>query len=236
MTIEIIVTPTSRGGELTENGAMVITTESPLGKAVRGKSLGEEIAFLYNNNQWKYRLVAIEDEEIELSLLEEVNEEEELTGLELYRKSRKNGEKILLLRAWFWTDDFCYAVENFEIRVSGEVDLIGTTFKEGKVYQRNKIYSSDKEFYIYNGEFAAKIKEQYEYLPLLGIQKDTIELEDEYLNCREQVDCMVKNEIGETEFEGYFLLYCGIKKKILKQVFGIEWKTPIELNPNEKFN
>jgi hypothetical protein len=47
---------------------------------------------------------------------------------------------------------------------------------------------------------------------------------------------MVKKEIGSGSYMGYCHKYWYYKKKYLKEIYGIDWKSPAELNPNTIFD
>ena len=46
----------------------------------------------------------------------------------------------------------------------------------------------------------------------------------------------VKKEIGAGGYMGYCHKYWHYKKKYLKELFNIDWKSPAELNPDTKFD
>ena len=48
----------------------------------------------------------------------------------------------------------------------------------------------------------------------------------------ETVDRQVKKEIGEGGYLGYCHSYWAVKKRILKEQYGIDWRSPAELNPH----
>lgn len=65
---------------------------------------------------------------------------------------------------------------------------------------------------------------------------DPIELTDEYLKIELELDRCIRMEIGEGGYRGYCHRYWGTKKKILKEKYGIEWKSPADMNPGIIFD
>ncbi len=52
-----------------------------------------------------------------------------------------------------------------------------------------------------------------------------------------RVDEILLNEFGSKILgRGYCQIYWNRKKELLKELYGINWKTPSELNPNIKFD
>lgn len=66
---------------------------------------------------------------------------------------------------------------------------------------------------------------------------DPIEASDDFLQCRFEMEEMTDRTISETDNKDtpFFELYWTTKKDVLKKHFGIEWKTPAEMNPNIRF-
>ena len=52
----------------------------------------------------------------------------------------------------------------------------------------------------------------------------------------EEVEKKVVKKIGEGGYLGYCHSYWAEKKRILKEDYGIDWKTPGELNPEVLFD
>ncbi len=78
--------------------------------------------------------------------------------------------------------------------------------------------------------------------PISCIKLDTVELTPEYQRISDEME----KEVA-TEFEKYITthrprrtgkchIYWKIKKRILKEKYGIEWQSPAELNPLAKFD
>lgn len=61
------------------------------------------------------------------------------------------------------------------------------------------------------------------------IKEDSIEYSDEYLKI--ELERLIRNEIGDGGYWGFCHEYWRTKKKILKNRFGIEWNSPVDLNP-----
>ena len=192
----------SNGGNWTENGAKVITDQSPLGAAIIGKRIGDVVSYVSKSGNEKcVKVVAIGAKEVEkyeddirteeiakrelVIEAKEVQERKEgveykfvstsnLTvgrpvyynyGIDLMRENY-NYDGVVIVQASYWSKEFCFAIEGFEVNEANKtISLIGTTFKSGKVYERNKSYNGYKLFSIYNGEFADEINNVYKYLP-----------------------------------------------------------------------
>ena len=61
---------------------------------------------------------------------------------------------------------------------------------------------------------------------------DPVEDTEEYKRIAPTVEALIKEELGEQRrMLGYCHIYWAAKKRILKEKFGIDWKSPSELNP-----
>ena len=69
-----------------------------------------------------------------------------------------------------------------------------------------------------------------------SIKTDPVESTEEYKKIEKELDEMIKAKIGERMRLGYCYMYWETKKHILKEVFGINWKSPSELNPHVLFD
>ncbi len=69
------------------------------------------------------------------------------------------------------------------------------------------------------------------------ILTDPVEHTDEFLLVRFDVEAKVDKAISMSENidDPYCLRYWNEKQRILKEEFGIEWKTPAQMNPNIRF-
>lgn len=63
------------------------------------------------------------------------------------------------------------------------------------------------------------------------INEDPIEYTDEYLRIELELERLIRSEIGDSGYRGFCHKYWWTKKKILKERFGIAWKSPKDLNP-----
>ena len=57
-----------------------------------------------------------------------------------------------------------------------------------------------------------------------------------FMQIEEEVNRLVKEKIGEGGYMGYCFIYWGTKKQILKEKYGIDWRSPSELNPTVLFD
>lgn len=70
----------------------------------------------------------------------------------------------------------------------------------------------------------------------LDIKEDEIEYTDEYLKIELELERLIRAEIGDGGYMGFCHKYWWTKKRILKDRFGIEWKSPVDLNPTVNFD
>lgn len=72
------------------------------------------------------------------------------------------------------------------------------------------------------------IKRSYKY--------DPIEDSPEYLAIRQELEEKILAQLGGQLTRANAHRYAGLKKKILKEDYAMDWKSPQELNPRIKFN
>ena len=66
---------------------------------------------------------------------------------------------------------------------------------------------------------------------------DPVEYTEKYLNILVELEVKIEFELrGVREQIGYCFQYWEIKQRILKEDYGIEWKSPAELNPSTRFD
>ena len=65
---------------------------------------------------------------------------------------------------------------------------------------------------------------------------DPVEDTEYYKSIEEELDKLIKKKIGSGGYLGYCHLYWMKKKIILKEKYGIDWKSPSELNPRIMFD
>ena len=65
---------------------------------------------------------------------------------------------------------------------------------------------------------------------------DPVESTPEYLAIEAELNEKIIKKIGKGGYLGYCHLYWSIKKTILLEDYGIEWKSPAELNPHILFD
>lgn len=68
------------------------------------------------------------------------------------------------------------------------------------------------------------------------IKNDPIEYSDEYLKIELELERLIRKEIGDGGYMGFCHKYWYTKKNILKNKFGIEWKSPVDLNRGVNFD
>ena len=68
------------------------------------------------------------------------------------------------------------------------------------------------------------------------ILTDPVESTDDFLKIRFELEEITDELLSENREEGPFCaLYWNTKKSVLKDKFGIEWKSPADMNPNIRF-
>ena len=65
---------------------------------------------------------------------------------------------------------------------------------------------------------------------------DPVEDTTEYLAIKDELEAKIIERMGGEMTRGNAHLYTSLKKEILKKDYGIDWKSPQELNPKIKFN
>ncbi|TWU48967.1 hypothetical protein Poly51_48710 [Rubripirellula tenax] len=71
----------------------------------------------------------------------------------------------------------------------------------------------------------------------LPMSHDSIERDPEIAPLIDEADKMTEEELAnEKRRMGFCHLYWRTKKRILKEEFGIDWKTPAEMNPGVMFD
>lgn len=68
------------------------------------------------------------------------------------------------------------------------------------------------------------------------MKTDRIERTFKYKRIRKELERLIENEIGTGDYLGFCHLYWATKKRILKERYGIDWKSPAELNPCVNFD
>ena len=70
----------------------------------------------------------------------------------------------------------------------------------------------------------------------MALKQDPIEQTDEYKAIQAELEEKIVAKIGENFGMGYCHLYWAAKKEILKDDYGMEWKSPSRLNPDVRFD
>ena len=65
---------------------------------------------------------------------------------------------------------------------------------------------------------------------------DPVEDTPEYLAIKDELEAKIIEKMGGEMTRGNAHLYATLKKEILKKDYGIDWRSPQELNPRIKFN
>ncbi len=69
-----------------------------------------------------------------------------------------------------------------------------------------------------------------------GHYYDAVEDTAEYKAIKDEVERLVESEIGDGGHLGFCHRYWAVKKRILRERFGIAWRSPAELNPHIRFD
>jgi len=80
------------------------------------------------------------------------------------------------------------------------------------------------------------LSDTWRLLLLPESKMDPIEQTPEYKAIEEELDQKIRSHIGEGAYLGYCHIYWLEKKLILKYDYGMEWKSPPELNPRMFFD
>lgn len=68
------------------------------------------------------------------------------------------------------------------------------------------------------------------------LKYDPIEDNEAYQRVELDVERKINMELGDERYRGYCHRYWSAKKRILKEDYGIEWKTPAEMKPFVHFD
>lgn len=168
---------TSGGGTLDEDGFLLVSTASKLGRAVVGKELGDEIFYeLDGGVKARFRVVAIGDKRyksknVESLLLYSFDVSAGEDGIGLYKRLIKQAKLPVVARP-YWSKHFCFVIEDVVFGRHGEKFFVGTTFNNGVIYQRNKEYAANQSFSEYTGEYRFKIEGQYKFITKVVLKSD----------------------------------------------------------------
>ena len=66
--------------------------------------------------------------------------------------------------------------------------------------------------------------------------QDPIENDPKYKEILTRVEKDIEQELGDYRPLGYCHLFWSMKKQILKEKYGIDWKSPAELNPTTEYD
>lgn len=226
-----------------------LTTTSSLGGEIYHKKLGDVIVDI-DNNRWK--IIEINDGYYK-NIEQNVNTPQQSNvRKEIKSSSNKNQEvnkkrlldivlnkvnsnvqqnsDIIVIKRDCWTGDYCFVVEAFHYGYNGDIFFDGKTYKDGEIYREKEIIHSGAICEEYDGLSIQKIKCKYKNSTIYQEKKDIVELSQEYKRIEKKIDERIKNKMRNDKFIGYGLIHDGWKKKILKEKFGIDWKSTYELN------
>ena len=65
---------------------------------------------------------------------------------------------------------------------------------------------------------------------------DPIEKTSDYKKIEKELKKLIEKEVGKAMYPGYCYLYWAAKKRILREKYNIDWKSPSELNPDVLFD
>ena len=74
-------------------------------------------------------------------------------------------------------------------------------------------------------------EEREEYFKSGFYRRDPVEYTDEYLAVEPEMERLVRAEVGEGGYLGFVHEYDSVKKRVLKERYGIGWKTTRERYP-----
>ena len=94
-------------------------------------------------------------------------------------------------------------------------------FKDCKcLLEGHPLFSEERERYLKTGR------------PL----RDEVEYSDYYLLIEREVETLVRNETGEGGYLGFCHTYWEVKKEVLREKFGIVWRSPFDRHPGMIFD
>ena len=71
----------------------------------------------------------------------------------------------------------------------------------------------------------------------MALERDPIEDDPKFKPWFDAADREARLRVAQWEGQmGYCHLLCGAKQDILKRKYGIEWRTPMEMNPDVLFD
>jgi hypothetical protein len=68
------------------------------------------------------------------------------------------------------------------------------------------------------------------------LKQDPVEQTAEYKAIEAELEAKIIAQIGENSGMGYCYGYWAAKREILREDYGIEWKSPRTLNPHVRFD
>ena len=74
-------------------------------------------------------------------------------------------------------------------------------------------------------------EEREEYFKTGFDRRDPVEYTDEYLSVEPEMERLVRAVAGEGGYLGFVHEYDSVKKRVLKERYGIDWKTTRERYP-----
>ena len=161
--------------------------------------------------------------------------------IEMYKDGTMSKEQLSIVFEGIVSNNHLDFGENFELREFFQKELPDICL----FYVDEPGNESEKEleFWKCMREWEYKIKYGYFYKDrykqeinqMFPLVESEVEDSDDYARVELEVERRVKNEIGEGGYRGYCHRYWSVKKRILAE-YGIDWKTPQELNPGVVFD
>lgn len=69
-----------------------------------------------------------------------------------------------------------------------------------------------------------------------GLKYDPVEDTPEYLAIKDELEALIEQKIGKRRHMGFCYIYWSTKRQLLKEKYGIDWRSPSELNPSVYFD
>lgn len=161
--------------------------------------------------------------------------------IELYKEGIMSKEQLAIIFEGIVSNNDLDFENNFELGEFFQNDLPDICL----FYVDEPGNESEKELEFWKSmrEWEYKIKYGYFYKDrnkqklnlLFPLKESEVEDTDEYARVELEVERRIKKEIGEGGYMGYCHRYWSVKKRILAE-YGIDWKTPQELNPEVNFD
>ena len=145
---------------------------------------------------------------------------------------RESAQFILSHPLYMKDDDLQRAIEILKREICRFRADTGETEQEGDL--SFWISLKDIQYLLNNGRTFTEERE--DYFKNGTERADPVEYTDEYLAIEPEMEQIVRDLTGEGEYLGFCHLYWETKKRVLKERYGIDWKSPADRYPHIIFD